>query len=235
MAPPDEAAALKPMFWDTVPSRVSRLWLGTAVSTMEFRRRRLRERIAATERLLRSGDFPGAMSVEELDAIGKELRDRRERWKRLLDISEHATIPAAPRDSPVTDALRSSVRHAPTELVLGLFLLPLAFFLQWAIAAILGLLLAIAVVRRPNVRALATQALTSDECPGCGYPLAELGPGAGLEERLRCRLGPDRCPECGCAWPLLPASMDTGRESVRQHTGPPRTIVWPSGERSTGE
>jgi len=39
------------------------------------------------------------------------------------------------------------------------------------------------------------------ECPGCGYDLA--GCRDAIEIESSHRVGPDRCPECGNAWPLV--------------------------------
>lgn len=39
------------------------------------------------------------------------------------------------------------------------------------------------------------------ECPGCGYDLSGCRDAVGIESAHR--VGPERCPECGNAWPLV--------------------------------
>lgn len=63
------------------------------------------------------------------------------------------------------------------------------------------------------------QRLVDHACMNCGYPLAEVpttwaaaqrrpdapaGSDNPADQPIRERLGPDRCPECGCHWPLIP-------------------------------
>jgi hypothetical protein len=204
MGSTDSGDALKPSFWDTVPVRAGGFWLGTAMSSKGFRRRRLGDRIGAVVRLAGSNGAAG-VAEEELDAIGAELRDRRAFWHRLLKLDQRS-------EAPADHSLRRLVANTPGELLVGLFLVPLAIFLWRAVIAILVVLLILTIVRRPNVRARARQALTTEECPECDYPLAELSASVALERRLECRLGPERCPECGCGWPLVPASIEAGPE-----------------------
>ncbi len=46
-------------------------------------------------------------------------------------------------------------------------------------------------------------AIDMTTCPDCGYGLTGV-PSAIPTERIGLDVGPSACPECGCAWPLVP-------------------------------
>lgn len=50
------------------------------------------------------------------------------------------------------------------------------------------------------------RALNEDRCCDCGYPLADVPPGLPVD-LAGVNVGPRACPECGAAWPLVPAGI----------------------------
>ena len=131
------------------------------------------------------------------------LQHRRDYWLRLLD--------GLPSDSVRAPA---STSNGILEIWLGTIVLVL---LLAAVSmpiisiplAVLLILLIIRAVYRHILRSRMLVSLREELCSGCMYPLRGLGElptSAGAA-----RLGPSRCPECGCPWPLVPSPGKAGR------------------------
>lgn len=136
--------------------------------------------------------------------ISRELRDRREYWRNEF------TSPRYWR----------RIRNAGDVFMLGCFVVasfvflrmvfptPLAAFLALPIAAVTTLLMS---AYRCRGTGRLVRALRLPQCPACSYDVSALSaiPHAQLDGQI---IGPDRCPECGTPWPLVPPPVP--REQV---------------------
>lgn len=78
-----------------------------------------------------------------------------------------------------------------------------SYLMPIGMLAYFGVLLAVRSVEKHRLRRLLVT-LDGKACPGCAYPLEpEMVPSLRKGEGP-INLGPPRCPECGCRWPLVP-------------------------------
>ncbi|MBX3380531.1 MAG: hypothetical protein KF805_10580 [Phycisphaeraceae bacterium] len=54
-------------------------------------------------------------------------------------------------------------------------------------------------------------AIAGRSCPDCGYQV-EQGVVVNTEPHIEIAIGPERCSECGCPWPLIPSALGTDSE-----------------------
>lgn len=171
--------------WDRV------LWLdGLAVEAMSRpdepdEVRRCRRRIDAPEQALqtvRNDQFIALFGFRD------DVEHRRARWAHL---------------HPVT---RPTPRIRMKRVLIGLGAALLATGVLFAFAPILsffGLFVILPFVMTDDVPRQARDRLNIGSCPDCGYSLVGVRPGIPIE-RAGLDAGPRACPECGCAWPLVP-------------------------------
>jgi hypothetical protein len=93
----------------------------------------------------------------------------------------------------------------PAERILEHYSPPLEVLV--ILSPIALLIAAVWIYHRARKRLL--QAIDGVACPDCGYPLASIPAAAPPPEGQTGTIGPERCPECGCPWPLVaPAKGD---------------------------
>lgn len=213
--PRKDADAVSP--WDLVPERVGRHWTGSVGGGQQHPR--MIARTEGIDRLCqRMAAGPPESDEPAFLALGADLSARRRAWRSILGLGPPPSArPVEPvsqqtdggEDSPVLDSLRHAPGNIATGFLFGggavvvLLILAGALWVALGVAAIGGAALA----SRPGLRRRLARALDDDRCPKCSYDLRGIGPPLGLEAKLDVRVGPARCPECGCAWPLVPATV----------------------------
>lgn len=128
--------------------------------------------------------------------VSLELHRRREWWRNEF---------TSPHD-------RRRVRNAVDVALLGCFIVasfvllrmvlsnPLAAFLALPISAVATLMM---TAYRCRLAGRLVRAIRMPQCPACAYDVSALS--AIPPERIDGQIsGPDRCPECGTPWPLIP-------------------------------
>lgn len=165
-----------------------------------------------TEILARLVGFKSLRAGEPLvQAAASELRNRFTYWRRSYD-----AIPVTRTE--LKHKIRA--RRIAIGLLMGLVLIapavtflaitsssgtpPSALFTCAVIGLTLSVFLGVWLEPEPRAQRCAN-ALVGRWCCDCRYDL--LGSPDAIEPALLegLRVGPQRCPECGCAWPLVPA------------------------------
>lgn len=206
--------------WDSVSVRMGRFWTGRV--SRRAQPGRLASQTEGVERLAAdlAGDAAEAHRAE-IEGLAADIAGRRRLWAYILRLEAQPVQAAAAPDgeeSPVWARLREAPSNiAGGFLVAGLadFMLLALFGLIWnAIAASAAIGVA-ALASRPWQRRRLGRALARDECPKCSYDLSGSGVSLELEARIVVRLGPRKCSESGCTWPLVPALVQVPSDWAR--------------------
>lgn len=145
---------------------------------------RCRQRIDAPERALETTQ---ADPFVALFGFHDDLEKRRSRWGHL---------------HPVAQQRRFPVKRLLAGLVVAL-LGAVVVFLFSPLMSFLGLLLIIPFLIVDDRPATDRAQLDVTTCPDCRYGLTGVPPAIPVD-RAGLDSGPQACPECGCAWPLVP-------------------------------
>lgn len=185
--------------WDTLKDLRFRWGWFFAATPTAARSERARQRVGMYAEAARNGVFDFRLA--------EDLARRRRMWERHLD--DGSTEPDA-------EGYRKRRRHEWAG-PLGEFLFiggdeVFVALIAGAIAVVagtaLGVLLAIPWlawhIARTRRRARCRKALAARVCPDCSYDLSGLPDEIEPENLEGQRIGPERCPECGVPWPLLP-------------------------------
>lgn len=199
---------LKPARWDSIRLPPSAgidpsAWLtGTVAGCLE-------RRISLFELSHRIG------SVENCERAGREYLRRTDRFGTYLaDLSKPASwLRVASAGSTVTDmvvAVAMLVLYvAATGVVIWLagwvWLAALILPFIWAWQSDLGPFRGLMHARRLR------RSLNDRRCCDCGYSLEGAVPGIPIGT-AGVNVGPRACPECGCAWPLVPPAIEVRDE-----------------------
>lgn len=143
---------------------------------------RCRERIDSSEQALetvRTDPFVALFGFHD------DLEKRRARWAHL-----HAVQEARPR------------RGWPIRRIVIAVVLAAAISMFFSVFGLFALLLAVPFEDLRHARE-EEATFEMSACPDCQYDLTGV-PAAIPVERVGLETGPRACPECGCAWPLVP-------------------------------
>jgi hypothetical protein len=164
-----------------------------------FPTRRRRVRLAAV--VVSRSERPDA-DPADLATFGEEVRARRRAW---LDGSTR------PRGFNQRTRLMHLYPPAVTLMYAGMSAIPLGMFLNgWQ--AVMSLLAAagqwigigLGIWLPGRLLARLDRCARELACPDCGYDLASVPGAFALEATAGVPVGPRRCVECGCPWPLVP-------------------------------
>lgn len=92
-----------------------------------------------------------------------------------------------------------------------------AFYQQGAVFACVIVFIVWQRVTWNRIRSRLSDAIDGRCCPDCGYEV-EQGSVVQTEPHIEIAIGPERCSECGCPWPLIPS--DSGIEPERWERRP---------------
>lgn len=180
--------------WDTLPDVRFRCEFFTAPTPTAARKRRATERTA---------DFAAAAAgLEPATSLAHDLARRRDRWQEQLE--EPDSNQESSRRGLHRGILEALTCGADEVIVLVLLVSALAL----VVSTIMGLILAVPWlvwhISRVQRRRRCRLALEHTRCPDCGYDLK--GAPEPIDRAILGGLsaGPDRCPECGVPWPLVP-------------------------------
>lgn len=166
------------------------------------------------ERDPRTGPFDGAVRTGESHRAQSALQDRLAYWRGFDEVDAEKNDEQVIGSATLVGLLFSDLLLG-VGIVLGLFGFA-ASGMFGTIAVLIGLpvvvvMLALLVVsgyrkKKASIRSSidnlsAQRSRLGQRCPECDYDLSGCPDGVELDADLRA--GPERCPECGAAWPMV--------------------------------
>jgi hypothetical protein len=88
-----------------------------------------------------------------------------------------------------------------------------AFYQQGALFSCMILFIAWQHMTWKRMKARLGGAIAGRSCPDCGYEV-EQGVVVNTEPSIDIAIGPERCSECGCPWPLIPSELGSDPGSL---------------------
>lgn len=161
------------------------------------------DRSRLVRRMLRR---PRPLHADDLQQVARELAQRRRAWEAYLGSKSHMVgklnivhFDRWARTLLYASILANCISPVMQRVIEGISP-ALALF-----PALLGWFGFFCIyLRIKHVRQLARDTLADATCPDCRYPLREIPSVIDPATTFDVPIGPERCPECGCPWPLIP-------------------------------
>ncbi len=162
--------------------------------------------------------------------VAAVLQDRRSYWKKPY-VTFYSGSPT--HGFYALDPVAQHLAFAALALIMSFSVLVQLRTGLVGIAVITAIAIALAAASTQRlrwVRMRTQRRIRSGQCPDCSYPLAELPDAIDPSLVGGAHTGPDRCPECGTHWPLVPppalydkhpSPVESVESEAMRHAPPP--------------